>query len=408
LTWGARLRKNGESWATFGNCPDFWWVFSGKLLAPGQFAIERVVRLPWLTALRVAALVALSASAALLSDYVAGAPSFCSAASGCGAVRASELSHFVVGGVFVPLPALGVASFVALLAASLWSQRVTLLAAAAGGAAGAFLLATQAFVIQRFCWLCVTTDLAALVAAVAAFQLRCAAWPADARAGLRVEAWWSLGALALLSPIGWPQVRLGPPVPAAVLGYYQAGKINVVEFADFECPACRRFSSILKDALAPYAERVHFVRLNKPLASHEFAAGAARAAVCAEAQHRAEAMADALFATDDLSAAGIARLWQQLGLDPKQLEACLADPATLQRVEQESGLLVPPDFEGLPTTYIGGKRLLGVQSFETVSDALERAARGEGARGVSGYVYVPVVLLLLLAIVRFGLRRPLT
>lgn len=366
----------------------------------------RVAKLPWLTVLRVAALVALAASAALLSDYVAGAPSFCSAASGCGAVRASALSHVTIAEVFVPLPAFGVAGFSALLAASLSSRRATLLGAALGGAVGLYLLAMQAFVIQRFCWLCVTTDVSGVVAAgAAALGLRDEMWDAHERGRLRPWAWWALGALCIAAPIVWPQVKLGPPVPASVLGFYRAGKINVVEFADFQCPACRRFSSILKEALRPYGERVHFVRLNKPLSAHEYAPGAARSAICAEAQQRGEPLADALFETEDLTTEGIAKLAAGVGLEPKAFEACLADPATAKRVEHESSLLVPPELEGLPTTYIGGKRLLGVQSLETVNDALERAARGEGSRGVSGYVYLPLVALLALVILRLGARR---
>lgn len=362
-------------------------------------------KIPWLLVLRVAALLALAASAALLSDYLAGSPSFCSVASGCGAVRRSSLSGFTFGERFVPLPAFGVLGFAGLLAASLLSRRATLLAAAIGGGVALYLLGVQALVIQRFCWLCVTADVSALVAAVAAARLRRTLWDEADRARLRAGSWWALGALALAAPVIWPQVKRSPPVPAGVLALYRPDKINVVEFADFECPACRRFASILKEALGGYGDRVHFVRLNKPLSAHEFAPGAARAAVCAEAQHHAEPMADALFATDDLSPAGIARVAQALGLDLPAFERCLADPATQARVDREAGLLVPPELEGLPTTYIGGKRLLGVQSAETVVDALERAARGEGSTGVTGYVYAPIVALLALLVVRLGLRR---
>jgi protein-disulfide isomerase len=366
-----------------------------------------VIKLPWLTALRVATLVALAASAALLSDYLAGAPSFCSAASGCGAVRASGVGNVRIGELFVPLPAFGVLGFALQLAASLWSRRATPIVASVGGAIGLYLLALQAFVIQRFCWLCVTTDLSALVALGCALAARRPP-SGDAREPLAKWAWLSIGALAVAAPIVWPSVKLAPPVPASVQALYRPGKINVVEFADFQCPACRLFSGILAQALAPYGERVHFVRLNKPLSAHEFAPGAARAAICAEAQHKGEPMAEALFVTEDLTAQGIARLAERLGLEPRAFEACLADPATAARVERESGSLMPPEFEGLPTTYIGGKRLLGVQSLETVNDALERAARGEGSRGISAYVYVPIVLLLMLGIARVGGRRALT
>jgi len=366
-------------------------------------------KLPWLLVLRVAALVALAASAALLSDYTADAPSFCSAASGCGAVRASELSHIQLGaGKFVPLPLFGLLGFALLFAASLASRRATQVAAAVGAVAGAFLLYTQAFVLHQFCWLCVTTDVAALVAAGAAFMLQPSVWEDELRARLRSWAWWALGVLAVAAPLTWPSVKLAPPVPSAVARLYQPGKINVVEFADFECPACRRFAGTLKTALARYGDRVHFVRLNKPLLMHPFARDAARAAVCAEAQHKAEPMAEALFATPDLSPAGIDKVAADVGLDTKAFETCVLDPATDARVERESNMLVPPELEGLPTTYIGGKRLLGVQSPEVVADALERAARGEGATGVSGYVYLPIVALLVLLVLRFGSRRAVT
>jgi protein-disulfide isomerase len=285
------------------------------------------------------------------------------------------------------------------------SRRATLVAAGIGGVIAVWLLYTQAFVLHRFCWLCVTTDVSAIIAAGAAFALPTSLWDDEAKARLRPWAWWALAALAVLAPLGWPRVKTAPPVPGAVLRLYQPGKINVVEFADFECPACRRFAGILEDSLAKYGERVHFVRLNKPLEMHPHSRDAARAAVCAEAQHKSEPMADALFATDDLTPAGIDKLAQAVGLDTRAFESCMVDPATDARVERESNMLVPPELEGLPTTYIGGKRLLGVQSPEAVADALERAARGEGSTGISGYVYLPIVALLGLSILRFGLRR---
>jgi len=385
----------------------FWPVFSGVLPAQPQFGYRaRVPKLPWLVVVRVAALVALAASAALLSDYVAGTPSFCSAASGCGAVRQSEYSHVVLGdGHFIPLPAFGLAGFAALFAASFLSRGLTMTAAGIGGATALGLLWIQAAVVRHFCWLCVTTDVSAIVAAAAATRLQASMWEAELTARLRPWAWWAFGALAVTAPLVWPLAKIAPPVPAAVLSYYRPGKINVVEFADFECPACRRFSGILKEALAGYGERAHFVRLNKPLDMHPYARDLARAYVCGQAQKVVEPMADALFATDDMTPAGIDKLAQGVGLDAKVFESCMVDPATNARVEHEASMLVQPELEGLPTTYIGGRRLLGVQSPETVADALERAARGEGSTGISGYVYLPIVALLGLLILRFGLRR---
>lgn len=393
---------------------EFSTFFDGPvpvLPAPEEFGYRAAVaKLPWLLLLRIAALLGLAASAALLSDYVADAPSFCSATSGCGAVRASSYSHVsVLGGKFVPLPLFGVLGFVALYGASLSSRRATVLAAIVGGIAGTWLLYVQAFVLHHFCWLCVTTDVSAVVAAVAAVFVAKSPFSAhDASERLASWAWWVLGALALSAPLLWSSVKAAPAVPAGVLRYYVPGKLNVVEFADFQCPACRRFHAVLKPILQQYGDRVHFVRLNKPLASHAYARDAARAAVCGEAQGKREPMADALFATADLSPAGIDRVAKDVGLDEKAFESCMVDPATNARVDRESSLLVPPELQGLPTTYIGGKRLLGVQAPEAVEDALERAARGDGSRGVSWFVYLPLVALCLLLVLRAGLRRRVT
>src|SRR4051812_8803703 len=143
----------------------FWPVFSGVLPAQRQFGYRaRVPKLPWLTLLRVTALVALAASAALLSDYVAGTPSFCSATSGCGIVRQSQYSHVTFGeGHFIPLPAFGLAGFAVLFTASFLSRGLTLAAASIGGLVAVWLLWIQAAVVQHFCWLCVTTDVSALL-----------------------------------------------------------------------------------------------------------------------------------------------------------------------------------------------------------------------------------------------------
>ena len=362
---------------------------------------------PWLLILRIAALVALAASAALLSDYLGSSPSFCSVHSGCGAVRASQYSHVQLGdGKFLPLPAFGVAGFATLFSASLLSRPLMLLAAGLGGAASLWLFGVQAFVLHQYCWLCVTVDLSGVLAAVAALGLARVKEPrADASVLLPPLTWWALGVVALGAPLLWPKVKAGPPVPSQVLAHYRPDKINVIEFADFQCPACRRFHGVLKPALKSYGDRVHFVRLNKPLAGHAYARDAARAAVCAEAQGKLEPMADALFAAPDLSPAGIDRVATSVGLDPNAFEACLMNAETEARVEREAGLLVPPELEGLPTTYIGAKRLLGVRSSEEVEDALQRAARGDGNTGIAWFVYLPAVTLLILLLVRIGLKR---
>jgi predicted DsbA family dithiol-disulfide isomerase/uncharacterized membrane protein len=355
--------------------------------------------------LRCLVLVALAASAALLADYLSETPTFCSPSSGCGIVRRSALSYVLVGDeTYVPLPVFGVLGFSLLFGASFSKQRwAPLVPAMVGAAAGLYLLMTQAISIGAFCWLCVVVDVAAVGTGAAALLAFTSG--ADEPALLRGWAWPGLFAIALGAPLLWPRARPAPPVPEAVLAYYRPGKINVVEFADFECPACRAFHGVLKPVLASYGERVHFVRLNKPLRSHPHAEAAARAAVCGEELGRTEPMADALFAAEDLSSAGLESIARGLGLDLKAFQDCLSAPKTRERVERETNLLAEEEFEGLPTTFIAGKRLIGAHREPALRDALDRAARGEGESGVPGPVYALLVLLAAAGVVYAGRVR---
>src|SRR4029079_3949079 len=117
---------------------------------------------------------------------------------------------------------------------------------------------------------------------------------------LRIWAWLALSLLAVAAPALWAEAKPRPPVPPRGAELYQSGKINVVEFADFECPFCRMLHSRLQAIIASYAGQVNFVRLNMPLERHEHARDAARAAICAEDQKRGDAIAEKLFTAEDL------------------------------------------------------------------------------------------------------------
>jgi predicted DsbA family dithiol-disulfide isomerase len=362
-----------------------------------------VSRASALVVLRIATLIAVAASAALAVEYRSGDFAFCGAESGCAFLRRTGFAY--LWGAGITLPEVGLAGLSVVFALSLtqavkWAARLAI----AGALVALGLLAVQAFVVQRFCWLCATTDVCALLAGVAALPLLGERGDASRRDPLAPWAWGALCALAVAAPALWPELRPVPPVPGSIRAYYKPGKVNVVEFADFQCPFCRNLHQRLKPLLAPYGDRVNFVRLNMPLESHEHARDAALAALCAEPSGKADALADFLFTTEDLSVAAIGRAAAELGLEPAAFERCLAAPATSERLAREMKAVHEAGLQGLPTTYVGGRRLIGAQSDDTFRAALERAARGEDETGVPGWAYLLVVLASLLAIVRLGYR----
>lgn len=360
---------------------------------------------------RLAAVLALAASAALFVDYTGSVPTFCGANSGCAAVRGSGFGYVVLGNFPVPLPVFGMLGFATLLGFALTRElrRWVPAIAGIGGLVSLGLFLLQAFKIGHLCSLCVTVDTLGVLAALSGWVL----WKGEPREprselGLRWGTWPALSALALLAPLAWPRLRPAPAVPAGVQNLYRPGKINVVEFADYECPFCRRLHPVLQTVIASYPDKVNFVRLNLPLHSHQFAHGAAEAQVCAREQGKGDEMAERLFAAEDLRPAENRVQARLLGLDMTAYDACLASGKANAVIDAESKILLDSGLLGLPTTFVGGQTIIGAQPEEVFRDAFDRAERGEGESGIPAPAYWLGVLALVGAALWVGRVRRAT
>ncbi|HVU03362.1 MAG TPA: thioredoxin domain-containing protein [Polyangiaceae bacterium] len=356
---------------------------------------------------RACVLTAIAASTALFLQYLNPASAaFCGLESGCEVVRHARFSYFF-GVPFLNVPLVGLFAYGAVYVTFLAVPGTALpLVLTAAGALGALvLLSVQAFVLQAFCWLCVSVDVAGIFAAAFAWLDFRGRQTGPAADPLRRWAWIALAGVAVSAPAVWTQVKPAPKIPDVILREYVPGKVNVIEFADFECPYCRRFHPVLQGALRDYpADRIRFVRKNVPLPSHEDALPAARADVCAEQQGLGEKLADRLVSIE-LSASADRRAALEVGVDAARFDQCMASDVPDRRIDADSRLLEAAGMAGLPTTYIQGKRLLGTVSDEAVRDALDRAIRGEEDRGIPAPVFVPLSLLALAAVAWLGRDR---
>ena len=359
---------------------------------------------------RLAAILALAGSAALLVDYTTAVPTFCGVDSGCAAVRRSGFGFVPLGGMYVPLPVFGLLGFALLLGVALMSRlrRFVPLVAGLGGVVGLGLFGVQWLKIGHLCSLCVTVDTLGVLCAASGVVLAFGTGDGGEPFGLRWGAWPALGVLALLAPLCWPELRPAAPVPAGVQKLYQSGKINVVEFADYECPFCRRLHPLLKAVVASYPGRVNFTRLNLPLRSHEFAHGAAQAQVCAREQGKGDAMADRLFSAEDLRPEANRNTAKELGVELAAYDQCIASGRADRTIDAESKILIDSGLQGLPTTYVGAKTIIGAQAEEIFRDAFDRAERGEGETGVPATVYWLSVLAIAAGIGWVGRARRAT
>lgn len=343
---------------------------------PGP-SLEPMTRPRPLFALRLASLVALGASVAGVIDHLRPQPAFCTVGSACDKIK--QLGYGAVAGV--PVAALGVGCFLALFCVSLApgpaARRLTVAGGLVGGAIALALLALQIALVGSFCRVCLTVDVAALVAGASAALLarspeaRVEAWPPSSWAGLL--------AAALGVPWGVAELRPAAPVPAAVQALFSPDAIDIVEFSDFECPFCRLAHPALDAAVRAATRAGHPIRLVRktlPLPSHPHARDASLAWVCASSRGKGDAMADLLFSQADLSREAIAAAAASVGLEADALAGCLADPATARAVDADVALVRGADFKGLPTVWVEGERLLGARPQADYDAAIARAAAG--------------------------------
>lgn len=150
--------------------------------------------------------------------------------------------------------------------------------------------------------------------------------------------------------------------PARVLGNPDA-PITIVEFADFECPYCRRASPILREVMEKYKGQVRIAFRDYPLReAHPRAEQAAEAGQCAAEQGKFWAYHDALFTNPvRLTDQDLHQDALSSGLDVTQFDTCMRDGKVKARVEEDLQAGTKAGVSGTPGYFINGIFLSGIQ-----------------------------------------------
>jgi predicted DsbA family dithiol-disulfide isomerase len=111
------------------------------------------------------------------------------------------------------------------------------------------------------------------------------------------------------------------------------------------------------------------------MALHEHALDAARAACCGDQLGKGDAMAEALFSApvEELTPDGCAKLAVSLGLDENAFRSCTQDPATDARIQADSAEFRAAEGHGLPTLWVGQRKIEGAQPAEVFERAIRSA-----------------------------------
>jgi len=177
------------------------------------------------------------------------------------------------------------------------------------------------------------------------------------------------------------------------LGVQPAGRLLLLEFADFECPySAEHARQVLPRILHTYVDRdrLTYIFLSFPLeALHPSAVAASQAAECAAEQGRFWEMHSILFSSQSSFGGPALRQYaEDLNLDMSRFDSCLRRDETAGRVARDIAEGRRVGVTGTPTFFIGRptagnrarilRRIRGAAPFETFAHALTELLREPG------------------------------
>ncbi len=146
--------------------------------------------------------------------------------------------------------------------------------------------------------------------------------------------------------------------------------VTLVEFGDFQCPACGVAHPYVKQILGKYDGKVNFVFRNFPLQGHQNAMVAAEAAEAAGEQGKYWEMHDTLFETQGEWGGDVplnnkdavekfVSYAKALGLDTEKFKQAMENNKFEKKVKQDQKDGYSLGVKGTPTFFLNGKQFTG-------------------------------------------------
>ncbi|MCB1877764.1 MAG: thioredoxin domain-containing protein [Chromatiales bacterium] len=156
-----------------------------------------------------------------------------------------------------------------------------------------------------------------------------------------------------------------PAAPLVTLnadGYPRRGatdaKVTIVEFADYQCPHCKKAAEVLDKILAEFPNDVALIYKDLPLNSTGVSRAVAEGAFCAQQQGKFWEFHDLAFAQQrQLNHGSAAELAEKLGLDQNAFESCLTSDEAKGHVAASHAEAEENGIDATPAIFINGRRL---------------------------------------------------
>ncbi len=158
-------------------------------------------------------------------------------------------------------------------------------------------------------------------------------------------------------------------------------KVVLVEYSDFQCPACGQFYSVVKNLKAKYGEQVTIVYRNFPLPQHDKSTLAARAAEAAAVQGKFWQMHDKLFdgqaiwtnKSETEATQTFTDYASQIGLDKAKFSIDMNLPAIADRIQRDLTSGISSNVDATPTFFLNGTKLTNLASYADLESDVAKA-----------------------------------
>ena len=158
-------------------------------------------------------------------------------------------------------------------------------------------------------------------------------------------------------------------------------KVILVEYSDFQCPACAAYYPVVKEVVKEYGDRIEFVYRHFPLSQHKNALPAAYASEAAGKQNKFWEMHDVLFEkqTEWESETNPTDLFskyaESMGLNVDQFKTDMNSSEVRNKVESDLNGGNAANIDHTPTFFINGKEISNPQSIQVFKDDLDQALK---------------------------------
>lgn len=180
--------------------------------------------------------------------------------------------------------------------------------------------------------------------------------------------------------------KLGTPAPITAVDHVKGpadAKVTIIEYSDFQCPACQAYYPVMEKLFAEASTTVRFVYRHYPLPQHQNAMITAQATEAAGLQGKFWEMYSLVFAnhadwteTKDprVVMLGYAK---KLGLDIEKFKADIDSDAVKKLVVDKKAEGEKLGISYTPTFFVNGKVIENPQGYELFKKVIQSAVTGD-------------------------------